>query len=108
MGTLGQQWRKQVLRDEDNFKVLRDGITQNELDATAWVAEAQETGLPVGIASCVARKSDSLALPIPTKLVATDALRSFITQLGGEGIMADIAVEGDASGTSLLLLSPLD
>ncbi len=108
MGTMGRQWRAQVARDEKNYHTLRSGITERELLAAAWVAQAQLHDLEAGIASCVSRNSDSLALPVPTPLVATDTLRNFMTGLGSQSIMADIAIDADGPGTSLLLLTPQD
>ena len=108
MGTMGRQWRAQVARDEKNYQTLRNGITEREQLAAAWVTQVQLHDLAEGIASCVNRNSDSLALPLPTPLIATDALRSFMTGLGAQFIMSDVAIDAEGPGTSLLLLTPLD
>lgn len=78
-----------------------------EAEAAQWIEKARQTELAQGIASCVARGSDSLALPIPSQIVASAPLRAFMESLKAEGLLVDIAVNGESAQESLLLVSPL-
>lgn len=106
MTTLGESWKRQVSVNGENRQVLEAGIAQRELAAAQWVEQAQKTKLPQGIASCITRGSDSLALPLPTDIIATAPFRTFLDFLRSEGLLLDVAINGEGSPDSLLLISP--
>lgn len=106
MTNLGQQWRQHVPTNDHNHQLLREGIQQREERARTWVAQAQLKDLQSGIDSCISRGSDSLALPIPSDIATSQAVRNFMNMLNDKGILADIALDGDEPGISLMLVMP--
>lgn len=106
MVKLGQEWGQRVARNEENYRVLSESIARREAEAEKWVAQVQLRDLADGIAACIGRASDSLALPVPTELVTTSALRSYQSALAAQGLLSDIAVDAEGQGLSLLLLTP--
>ncbi|MGO7367087.1 hypothetical protein [Rhizobium leguminosarum] len=106
MSTLGQQWRQQVTADMANLSILEESLARREAQAEAWVREAQLRNLLDGINSCIARNSDSLALPVPSELVTTRALRNFMVSLSDQDLTVDVAIDADGDGESLLMIAP--
>lgn len=107
MATLGEDWKRQVPANEGNRRVLEDGIARREQTAVQWIEHVRQTELAQGIASCVSRGSDSLALPFPTEIVASAPLRSFMDSLTAEGLLVDVVVNGESAQESLLLVAPV-
>ncbi len=107
MATLGEDWKRQVPLNDSNRRELEDGIARREHAAAQWIEGVQQGLLAKGIASCVSRGSDSLALPFPTEIVASAPLRSFMDTLQAEGLLVDVAVNGQGAQESLLLVTPV-
>lgn len=107
MATLGENWKRQVPVNEDNRLILKDGIARRDETAAQWIEHVRQTALAQGIASCVSRGSDSLALPFPTEIVASAPLRSFMDTLQAEGLLVDVVVNGQGTQESLLLVTPV-
>ena len=106
MTTLGQQWRQQVHCDDTNYRALSESISRCEQEAREWVSQAKREALEAGIASCISRGSDSLGLPVPSHIIQAWPIREFMAELATKDILADIALDGDEPGVSLLLLTP--
>ena len=106
MTNLGQQWRQHVPANDHNLQLLQEGIKQRDERAQTWVTQAQLKDLQAGIDSCISRGSDSLALPISTEIATSRAVRNFMNMLNDKGMLADIALDGDQPGISLMLIMP--
>lgn len=102
----GEQWRQRVPFNQENYRVLESGIARREQAAAVWVKQAQLRDLESGIASCISRGSDSLALAFPTDIAVTATLRQFMDHLVGQGFLVDVAFTEDVPGSSLLLIAP--
>lgn len=106
LATLGEDWKRKVSINEDNRRVLEEGIARREQVATQWIEHVRKIALAQGIASCVSRGSDSLALPFPTEIVASAPLCSFMDALKAENLLVDVVVNGQSAQESLLLVTP--
>jgi hypothetical protein len=99
-------WLNAVAADVKNYSVLLESKKSRDAEAYLWVQEAKSHLLRDGIASCIARNSDSLALPIATALVATPDVASLMQELAQSGFLTDISVSDEPTEPSLLLITP--
>lgn len=106
MTTFGQSWRQQVPAHQNDEAAIQQTITQREQLATEWIDRVTSHDLQTGIASCISRSSDSLAIPMPKTIVVTEAFRNFMSTLPQQDLLADVALDGDEEGQTYLLVSP--
>jgi hypothetical protein len=106
MTTFGQNWRQQVAAQQNDLAAVQQSITEREQLAADWIEKVTTRDLEAGIASCISRSSDSLAIPMPKTIVLTKAFTSFMASLPAKDLLADVALDGDAEGQTYLLVSP--
>lgn len=106
MTTFGQNWRQQVRTQQGDLAAFQQNMAEREKLAAEWIEKVSTHELEAGIASCISRASDSLALPMPKTIVITKAFRSFMASLPEQDLLVDVALEGDEEGQTYLLVSP--
>lgn len=106
MTTFGQSWRQQVPAHQNDEAAFQKTITEREQLAADWIERVTSHDLEAGIASCISRSSDSLAIPMPKTIVVTKAFRNFMATLPQQDLLVDVALDGDEEGQTYLLVSP--
>lgn len=106
MTTFGQNWRQQVVTRQNDLAAFQQNMAEREQLAADWIEKVNTHELEAGIASCISRASDSLAIPMPKTIVVTKAFRSFMATMPEQDLLVDVALEGDEEGQTYLLISP--
>ncbi|MBB3967170.1 hypothetical protein [Rhizobium metallidurans] len=106
MTTSGQNWRQLVSTQKNDLAAARQNIIEREQLAADWIERVTSHDLEAGIASCISRASDSLAIPMPKTIVITKAFRSFMEAMPAKDLLVDVALDGDDEGNTYLLVSP--
>lgn len=106
MTTFGQNWRQQVPAHQNDEASFQQTITEREKFAEEWIERITGHDLEAGIASCISRSSDSLAIPMPKTIVVTKAFRNFMDSIPQQDLHVDVALDGDEHGQTFLLVSP--